>query len=148
MFVTASIGIGIFPGDGHDPETLVRNADTAMYRAKDQGRDSYQLYAPDMNARAVERLALENMLRKALSQRELMVYYQPLMDVASMRIVGLEALVRWQHPELGFLLPAQFISTAELSGQIIPIGHWVLLTACKQLRQWQERVDPDLTVSV
>jgi len=148
MFVTTSIGIGIFPSDGHDPETLVRNADTAMYRAKDQGRDNYQLYAPAMNARALERLALENMLRKALSQRELMVYYQPLVDLASRRIVGLEALVRWQHPELGFLLPAQFISMAELSGLIIPIGQWVMLTACKQLRQWQKRVDSDLTVSV
>lgn len=148
MFVTTSIGIGIFPGDGHDPETLVRNADTAMYRAKDQGRDNYQLYAPAMNARALERLALENLLRKALSHHELRVYYQPLVDLASKRIVGLEALVRWQHPDLGFLLPAHFISTAELSGLIIPIGHWVLLTACKQLRQWQKRVDSDLTVSV
>jgi diguanylate cyclase (GGDEF)-like protein len=148
MFVTASIGIGIFPSDGHDPETLVRNADTAMYRAKDQGRDSYQLYAPAMNARAVERLAMENMLRKALSQRELMVYYQPLIDLASNRIVGLEALIRWQHPQLGFLLPAHFISTAELSGLIVPIGQWVLLTASKQLRQWQKRIDPDLTMSV
>lgn len=148
MFVTTSIGIGIFPGDGHDPETLVRNADTAMYRAKDQGRDNYQLYAPAMNARALERLALENMLRKALSHHELRVYYQPLVDLASKRIVGLEALVRWQHPDLGFLLPAHFISTAELSGLIIPIGQWVLLTACKQLRQWQKRVDSDLTVSV
>jgi diguanylate cyclase (GGDEF)-like protein len=148
MFVTTSIGIGIFPDDGHDPETLVRNADTAMYRAKDQGRDSYQLYAPAMNAHALERLAMENRLRKALSQRELMVYYQPLIELASKRIVGLEALVRWQHPELGFLLPAHFISTAELSGLIIPIGQWVLLTASKQLRQWQKRIDPELTVSV
>jgi diguanylate cyclase (GGDEF)-like protein len=148
MFVTTSIGIGIFPSDGHDPETLVRNADTAMYRAKDQGRDNYQLYAPAMNARALERLALENMLRKALSQRELMVYYQPLIDLASKRIVGLEALVRWQHPDLGLLLPAHFISTAELSGLIIPIGQWVMLTAAKQLRQWQKRVDSNLTVSV
>jgi len=148
MFVTTSIGIAIFPSDGQDPETLVRNADTAMYRAKDQGRDSYQLYAPAMNARALERLGLENMLRKALSQREMMVYYQPLIDLASKRIVGLEALVRWQHPGLGFLLPAHFISTAELSGLIIPIGQWVMLTASKQLRQWQKRVDSELTVSV
>jgi diguanylate cyclase (GGDEF)-like protein len=148
LFVTTSIGIAISPGDGRDPETLVRNADAAMYRAKDQGRDSYQLYAPAMNARALERLAMENMLRKALGQRELTVFYQPVIDVATRRIVGLEALLRWQHPELGLLLPAHFISTAELSGLIVPIGDWVLRTACKQLRAWQKRIDPDLTVSV
>jgi diguanylate cyclase (GGDEF)-like protein len=148
LFVTTSIGIAISPGDGRDPETLVRNADAAMYRAKDQGRDSCQLYAPAMNARALERLAMENMLRKALSHRELMVFYQPVVDLATKRIVGLEALLRWQHPELGLLLPAHFISTAEQSGLIVPIGSWVLLTASKQLRVWQKRVDPELTVSV
>ena len=148
LFVTTSIGIAISPGDGRDPETLVRNADAAMYRAKDQGRDSYQLYAPAMNARALERLAIENMLRKALIHRELMVFYQPLVDLATKRIVGLEALLRWQHPELGLMLPAHFISTAEQSGLIVPIGSWVLLTASKQLRVWQKRVDPELTVSV
>src|SRR5207253_3363995 len=124
MFVTTSVGISIFPGDGHDPETLVRNADTAMYRAKDQGRDSYQLYAPAMNARALERLALENLLRKALSQRELVLFYQPVVDVTSKAIVGVEALIRWNHPELGLLSPAHFISTAEMSGLIVPIGNW------------------------
>jgi len=148
LFVTTSIGIAISPDDGRDPETLVRNADTAMYRAKDQGRDGYQLYAPAMNARALERLAMENMLRKALSQHELSVFYQPVIDLATKRITGLEALLRWQHPELGLLLPAHFISTAELSGLIVPIGGWVLLTAAKQLRVWQKRVDPGLTVSV
>jgi diguanylate cyclase (GGDEF)-like protein len=148
LFVTTSVGIAISPSDGRDPETLVRNADTAMYRAKDQGRDSYQLYAPAMNARALERLAMENMLRKALSQRELTVFYQPIIDLGSKRIAGLEALVRWQHPELGLLLPAHFISTAELSGLIVPIGSWVLLTAAKQLRVWQKRIDSGLTVSV
>ena len=148
MFVTTSIGIGIFPGDGHDPETLVRNADTAMYRAKDQGRDNYQLYAPAMNARALERLALENMLRKALSQNELVLHYQPIVELGSKNIVGLEALIRWQHPEQGLLSPAHFISAAEVSGLIVPIGNWVMLTATKQLRQWQKRIDPDLTVSV
>ena len=148
LFVTTSIGIAISPSDGRDPETLVRNADAAMYRAKDQGRDSYQLYAPAMNARALERLAMENMLRKALSQQELRLFYQPIVDLASERIIGLEALLRWQHPDLGLLLPAHFISTAEMSGLIIPIGSWVLLTASKQLRVWQKRVDPDLRVSV
>ncbi|HWS72419.1 MAG TPA: EAL domain-containing protein [Thermoanaerobaculia bacterium] len=148
LFVTTSIGISVFPGDGHDPETLVRNADAAMYRAKDQGRDNYQLYAPAMNERALERLALENMLRKALANHELVLFYQPLVDLTTRRIVGAEALIRWQHPELGLLSPAHFISVAELSGLIIPIGEWVLRTACRQLKVWQRKFDPDLSISI
>jgi diguanylate cyclase (GGDEF)-like protein len=147
LFVTTSIGVSLFPSDGHDPETLIRNADTAMYRAKEQGRDNYQLYAPAMNARALERLALENMLRKALSQNELVLHYQPLFDARTERIVGVEALVRWMHPEQGLLAPARFISVAELSGLIIPIGQWVLQTACRQIGEWN-RLDPALTMSV
>ncbi|HUJ16055.1 MAG TPA: EAL domain-containing protein [Thermoanaerobaculia bacterium] len=148
LFVTTSIGISIFPSDGSDPETLVRNADSAMYRAKDQGRDNYQLYAPAMNARALERLALENMLRKALSHRELVVFYQPVADIRTKSIVGVEALIRWQHPEMGLVSPAHFISVAEASGLIIPIGEFVLRTACKQTKLWQKRIDPDFTVAV
>jgi len=148
LFVTTSIGISLYPGDGDDPETLVRNADSAMYRAKDQGRDNYQLYAPAMNARALERLALENMLRKAVSNDELVVHYQPLIDLGTRQIVGVEALVRWQHPELGLLSPAHFISVAETSGLIIPIGAWVLETSCRQIRSWQKRLGISLTVSV
>jgi len=147
LFVTTSIGISIYPADGSDPETLVRNADSAMYRAKDQGRDNYQLYAPAMNARALERLALENMLRKALSHRELVLFYQPIADMRSKAIVGVEALIRWRHPELGLLSPAHFISVAETSGLIIPIGDWVLRTACRQTKLWQKRVG-ELTVAV
>jgi diguanylate cyclase (GGDEF)-like protein len=148
LFVTTSIGISLYPIDGTDPDTLVRNADTAMYRAKDSGRDNYQLYAPAMNAHALERLALENMLRKALTQKELVVYYQPLIDATSRMIVGVEALIRWNHPQLGLLSPAHFISVAELSGLIVPIGNWVLRTACKQVKAWHKRLDYDLTVSV
>jgi len=148
LFVTTSIGISIHPGDGSDPETLVRNADTAMYRAKDQGRDNYQLYAPAMNARALERLALENMLRKALSHRELVLYYQPVCDMKTKNIVGVEALIRWRHPEMGLVSPAHFIPVAETSGLIIPIGDWVLRTACRQTKLWQKRIDPELTVAV
>jgi len=148
LFVTTSIGMSLFPGDGSDPETLVRNADTAMYRAKDQGRDNYQLYAPAMNARALERLALENMLRKALSQNELVLHYQPMVDVESRAIIGLEALIRWNHPELGLLAPAHFISVAEVSGLIIPIGEWVLRTACKQVKAWHRTFDSRITISV
>jgi len=148
LFVTTSIGISLHPNDGLDAETLVRNADSAMYRAKDTGRDNYQLYAPAMNARALERLALENMLRRAIQNHELVLYYQPLIDARSKTILGVEALIRWQHPELGMLSPAHFISVAELSGLIIPIGDWVLQTACEQLRIWQKRIDRRLTVSV
>jgi diguanylate cyclase (GGDEF)-like protein len=148
LFVTTSIGISLFPTDGSDPETLVRNADTAMYRAKDSGRDNYQLYAPAMNARALERLALENMLRKALQMKELVVHYQPILDAESRAVVGLEALLRWNHPELGLLSPAHFISIAEHSGLIVPIGEWVLRTACRQLRSWQKRFDRTLHMSV
>ncbi|HYS53368.1 MAG TPA: EAL domain-containing protein [Thermoanaerobaculia bacterium] len=148
LFVTTSIGISICPNDGSDPETLVRNADTAMYRAKDQGRDNYQLYAPAMNARALERLALENMLRKALSHRDFVLFYQPVVDIDSKDIVGLEALIRWKHPELGLLSPAHFISAAESSGLIIPIGDWVLRTACRQTKLWQKKIDSELTVAV
>jgi len=148
LFVTTSIGISLFPLDGSDPETLVRNADTAMYRAKDQGRDNYQLYAPAMNARALERLALENMLRKALSQKELVLFYQPLVDVDTRVISGVEALIRWRHPELGLLSPAHFISVAEVSGLIVPIGEWVLLTACKQAKSWHRKIDQRIKVSV
>jgi diguanylate cyclase (GGDEF)-like protein len=148
LFVTTSVGISIFPNDGADPETLVRNADTAMYRAKDQGRDNYQLYAPAMNARALERLALENMLRKALSQKELVLFYQPLVDVETRVISGVEALIRWRHPELGLLSPAHFISVAEMSGLIVPIGEWVLLTACKQAKAWHRKLDQKIKVSV
>jgi EAL domain-containing protein (putative c-di-GMP-specific phosphodiesterase class I) len=148
LFVTTSIGITVYPNDGADPETLVRNADSAMYRAKDAGRDNYQLYAPAMNARALERLALENLLRKALSQKELILHYQPVVEVSSKNIVGVEALIRWNHPEMGLLSPAHFISTAETSGLIVPIGNWVLRTACHQVKMWQKRIDPDLTVAV
>ncbi|PYQ59608.1 MAG: hypothetical protein DMF58_11030 [Acidobacteria bacterium] len=148
LFVTTSVGISVYPDDGTDPETLVRNADTAMYRAKDQGRDNYQLYTPAMNARALERLALENMLRKALSHRELVLYYQPVADMKTKNVVGVEALIRWRHPERGLISPAHFIPVAETSGLIIPIGEWVLRTACKQIKLWHKRIDPELTVAV
>ncbi len=148
LFVTTSIGISIFPGDGADPETLVRNADSAMYRAKDQGRDNYQLYAPAMNAQALEKLALENTLRKALSQEELVLHYQPLVSASTGRIVGLEALVRWQHPDRGLLGPAHFISAAESSGLIVPIGEWILNAACRQVRVLRRKDNLDISVAV
>src|SRR5438105_12668941 len=148
LFVTTSVGISVYPDDGTDPETLVRNADTAMYRAKDQGRDNYQLYTPAMNARALERLALENMLRKALSHRELVLYYQPVADMKTKNVVGVEALIRWRHPERGLISPAHFIPVAETSVLLIPVGDWVLRTPCMQTKLWHKRIDPELTVAV
>jgi diguanylate cyclase (GGDEF)-like protein/PAS domain S-box-containing protein len=147
LFVTTSIGVSLFPSDGEDAETLVRNADTAMYRAKEQGRDNYQLYAPAMNARAVERLLLESRLRPALNNGELTVHYQPVVDLRNGRIAGAEALLRWAHPDLGLVPPARFIPIAEMSGLIVPIGSWVLREACARAREWQ-REWPGLTVSV
>ncbi len=148
LVATASIGVSFYPNDGLDAETLVRNADTAMYRAKDSGRDNYHLYAPAMNARALERLALENMLRKAITNKELVLHYQPLIDTNSRSIIGVEALVRWHHPELGLLSPAHFISVAEISGLIIPIGEWIIDTALRQLKAWHRRIGPDLRMSI
>jgi diguanylate cyclase (GGDEF)-like protein len=147
LFVTCSMGISLYPDDGHDPETLVKNADAAMYRAKEQGRDHYQLYTRALNATALERLALESSLRKALAQDELLLHYQPILDVASRRVHGVEALLRWRHPELGLVSPAEFIPLAEVTGLILPMGPWVLRTACAQARAWQE-LRPGLRVAV
>lgn len=148
LFISTSIGISIYPDDGSDADTLIRNADTAMYRAKEQGRDNFQMYAPAMNEQAVQRLALEQLLRKALSQNELVVFYQPLVDGDKHRVTGAEALIRWNHPELGLLAPAHFISAAEASGLILPIGNWVLETACAQTKAWQEVYGTHFSISV
>jgi diguanylate cyclase (GGDEF)-like protein len=148
MFVTTSIGVSIYPSDGLDPETLVRNADTAMYRAKENGRDSYQLYTPAMNARAVERLELESTLRKAITQKDLLLHYQPLINARTEEVIGVEALIRWKHRERGILSPAHFISLAEVSGLIVPIGDWVLREACRQIRAWRKPLGETFTVAV
>lgn len=134
--ITASIGITVSPGDGEDAETLLRNADVAMYKAKEEGRNNYQLYCPTMNSDALERLGLENDLRHALEREEFVVHFQPIVDLQLGEIVGAEALVRWQHPVRGLLWPARFIAEAEERGLIIPLGQWVLRTACSQMRDW------------
>jgi len=133
-----SLGISIFPEHGADGEALIKNADAAMYFAKENGRNNFRYFTEDMNAQAVERLALENSLRLALDKKELFLVYQPQMDLDTGKIVGLEALLRWQHPELGLVPPDKFIRIAENSGLIMPIGEWVLRTACSQARQWQD----------
>ena len=138
LMVSCSLGISIFPEHGADGETLIKNADAAMYSAKDYGRNNFQFFTGDMNAEVVERLTLENGLRLALDRKEFFLVYQPQMDIATGRITGLEALLRWQHAELGLVPPDKFIRIAENSGLIMPIGEWVLRTACSQARKWQD----------
>jgi len=138
FFMTTSIGISLYPDDGIDAETLIKNADTAMYQAKEQGRDNYQLFNAFINAKALQRIALEHGLRKALANQELAVYYQPIFDFRTGRISGMEALLRWNHPTLGMIPPAVFIPLAEAIGVMIPIGTWALRTACAQAKAWQD----------
>ncbi|MCH7836932.1 MAG: EAL domain-containing protein [Chloroflexi bacterium] len=146
--VTASIGIAVWPNDGHDGAALLKNADMAMYRAKDQGRDNFQLYSPAMNAEVAARLVLEKELRRALRNEEFVVYYQPQQDIRTGQIVGVEALVRWQHPERGLILPGEFIAVAEESELIVRLGEWVLRTACTQAKAWQDAGLPPLRMAV
>jgi len=148
LHITASIGISIYPDDGGDAETLIKNADTAMYQAKEEGRQSYKFFKPAMNVRAVERQSIEAGLRRALKRNEFVLHYQPKVDLATGLISGAEALVRWNHPTRGLVRPAQFIPIAEDSGLILPIGNWVLREACAQARAWQDAGLPVTTMAV
>src|SRR3954453_2448010 len=146
--VSCSIGISIFPVHGADSETLIKNADAAMYCAKDSGRNNFRFFTDDMNAQVVERLTLENCLRLALERQQLSLMYQPQMEIATGKIIGLEALLRWQNPELGLIPPDKFIRVAENTGLILPIGEWVLRTACAQGQKWQDDGLPPLPIAV
>jgi diguanylate cyclase (GGDEF)-like protein len=148
LFVTASIGVSLFPTDGQSPQDLLKNAGVALDRAKSLGGNNYQFYRSDMNARAMERLTLEADLRRAVENEELMLHYQPQIDFATQRIVGAEALIRWQHSKLGLLPPLEFIPMAEDTGLILPIGDWVLRTACNQVALWEQAGLGNLRVAV
>ncbi|MDH3744922.1 MAG: EAL domain-containing protein [Acidobacteriota bacterium] len=148
VFAGASIGIAINPYDGDSVEALVKNADTAMSFAKSEGTDSYRYYTQSMNAKALERLALETSLRGALERDEFELHYQPQLDLASGRVLGAEALVRWNHPEEGLLLPGAFITLAEESGLILPVGDWVLEEGCRQAKEWHDAGHTSLRVAI
>jgi diguanylate cyclase (GGDEF)-like protein len=148
LHISVSIGISIYPDDGQDAETMIKCADTAMYHAKENGRNNYKFFEQEMNARAVQRQSIEASLRRALERREFVLYYQPKINLHNGTIVGIEALIRWQHPERGLLLPAQFIPIAEDCGLILPIGRWVLREACLQARAWLQAGLPPITVAV
>jgi diguanylate cyclase (GGDEF)-like protein/PAS domain S-box-containing protein len=148
LFITAKVGISVFPVDGTDPDDLVLKAETAMNRSKELADNTYQFYTPEMHANSVERLKLETELRKAISRDELVVYYQPKIQTATGRVVGAEALLRWRHHELGMISPADFIPIAEETGLIIPIGNWVLDHVCQQIRAWTDQGQPTVQVAV
>jgi diguanylate cyclase (GGDEF)-like protein/PAS domain S-box-containing protein len=148
FYVTASIGIGLYPKHGEDPQTLLKNVGAALHSVKEQGGNNYQLYAASMNAKAVERLTLESALRRALDREEFVLHYQPQIEINSSRIIGVEALIRWKSPEFGMVSPAEFIPVAENNGLIVPIGEWSLQTACVANKSWQVEGLPRIRMSI
>src|SRR5580693_7713823 len=148
LHVDGSIGISIYPGDGEDAETLIKNADTAMYHAKENGRNNFQFFKADMNLKAVERQTLEGSLRGALEREEFVLHYQPKVNLDTGEITGVEALIRWRHPDRGLLPPTQFVPIAEDCGLIVQIGRWVMREACRQARAWQDAGLPALSIAV
>ena len=148
LFVTTSLGISLYPADATDPEGLLKTADSAMYRAKAQGRDLVERYVPEAGDAALARLGLESNLQRALELDQLEVYYQPIVQSHTGLVTGVEALLRWNHPERGLLMPSEFISLAEATGAIVPMGNWVLRTACAQVQAWRARGQTQLRAAV
>jgi diguanylate cyclase len=148
VHVSATIGISTYPDDGADAETVVKNADAAMYHAKDAGRGGHMVFAPSISSRAAKHLSLETDLRKAIERREFLLHYQPRVSLADLSVKGVEALLRWRHSERGFVPPDEFIPLAEQSGLIVEIGDWVLREACAQVRRWLDQSVPALPVAV
>jgi predicted signal transduction protein with EAL and GGDEF domain len=148
LYLTVSIGIAIFPDDGTEAEVILKNADFAMYEAKENYRNTYRFFESHMNARAIARQSLENDLRLAMERQEFCLHYQPKVNLKTGAIIGVEALVRWRHPERGLVPPVEFIPVAEDCGFIVPIGHWVLREACRQARAWRESGLPPVCIAV
>ena len=148
LYITASIGISLFPNDGEDADTLLKHADVAMYRAKDLGKNNFQFYSKDMSARASHRLLLESGLRQAMKNQEFVLHYQPQVDIHSREIIGFEALIRWHNPDLGLVAPIDFVPLLEETGLIVEVGDWVIDTACCQLKSWQDAGHKNLSMSV
>ena len=148
FFVTCSIGVAVYPSESTDPDTLIEHADIAMYRAKKLGRNNFQFYTPAMNEESLERVRIESALRNAVERDEFVLYYQPQLDMKTGKVCGMEALIRWQHPELGMVPPNRFIGIAEETGMIVAIGAWVLRTACAQNKAWQDAGFDKLRVAV
>ena len=147
-YTSASIGIAVFPGDGKDARTLLKNADTAMYRAKESGRHCFQFYKPEMSVSAMERLDLENSLKSAFENDEFLIHYQPVIDIHKNEVAGVEALLRWQHPDKGMIQPSDFVNVVEDCGLIVALGEWLIFSVCKQIKVWQDAGLKNQNVSI